>query len=113
MEIATPRADRIGISAGHEVVEGLLLHGLGLGRHDFAIDERVQAAAAVLAHATDSDPARAEDAAVGTCDAANTPRSERIVERFAQKSLANIRLEFVSGAQISYSETFRWFLPRK
>jgi hypothetical protein len=93
------------------VEEGLLLNGLGLGRNDLAVDEGVEPTAAVLADAADSDAARAEDAAMGTGQAAHASGSDRIVERFTKQSLADVGLGFVTRPEVTYPKTNRRLLP--
>jgi hypothetical protein len=92
------------------VEEGLLLDRLSFGRYDFAVDERVEPTAAVLADAADSDSARAEDTAMGAGYAAHAARSDRIVVRFAKQSLADVGLGFVTGPEVIYTEANRGLL---
>ena len=87
--------------------ERLLLHGFRLGRHDLAVNQGVEPAAAVLADAADADPAGAKNAPMGARDAAHAAGSDGIVERFAEQSLADIRLGFVTGPQVAYPQALR------
>ena len=110
VEVAAPGCDGVGVAAGQEVVEGLLLDRLRQGNCHLAVHERVEPAAAVLPHTADADPARPEDAAMSAGDAADAARGDRIVERLAKQSLANVRLRLCSSPQIPDPETGRGLL---